>query len=148
MRRTRYLVGAAALAVGAVAIGDAGSVSADHRFRATATVLRGGNEVPGPGDPDGFGAAGVVINAATGRICYVVSQKNVENVTMAHIHVGGRDVAGPIVVHLDPPADGFSAACTTDTTGVAAQIAHNPSGYYVNVHSAGFPAGAIRGQLR
>jgi hypothetical protein len=66
MRRARYLVGAAALAVGAVAVGDANPVAAERR--ALSAILIGANEVP-PADPDGFGAAGVLINAETGRIC-------------------------------------------------------------------------------
>ncbi len=35
----------------------------------------------------------------------------------------------------------------TADPAVLAQIEANPSGYYVNLHNARFPGGAIRGQL-
>ena len=57
MRRIRHLVAAGAVAVGAIAVGDSGPVSADHRAL-SGRCSRERNEVPGPGDPDGFGAAG------------------------------------------------------------------------------------------
>jgi hypothetical protein len=148
MRRARYLVGAAALAVGAVAVGDAAPATADHRnFRVMATVLRGRNEVP-PADPDGFGASGVTINVSRGRLCYFVSAAKIQPATLAHIHRGAAGVNGGIVVPLEAPDDGFSAACLSGLDqGLLGEIVDNPSGFYVNVHNAEFPGGAIRGQL-
>jgi hypothetical protein len=148
MRTFRHLVAAAAIAVTAVGLGSAGSASADHGFRFTGTILTGGQEVPGPGDDDGFGLSGVTINVHRGRICYALTVKHIEPATAAHIHRGDAGVAGPIAVPLDPPSDGFSAQCLTVDRELAGEIAHNPRGFYVNVHNADFPAGAVRGQLR
>jgi hypothetical protein len=66
MKRFRHLVAASAVAVATIAVTDSGPVSAAHRnFRAASAVLKGANEVP-PADPDGFGAAGVVISVNRG----------------------------------------------------------------------------------
>ena len=149
MRRARYLVATAALTVGAVAVGDSNPASADHRFRAAAAVLRGANETSG-GDPDGFGSSGVVVHvgAERGRLCYFVTAARIAPATLAHIHEAPAGVDGPIVVHFEAPADGFSADCVTIEKALAQRIAHNPRGFYVNVHNAEFMGGAIRGQLR
>ena len=149
MRRLRHLVVGSAAVVAALAVGDSGPVAADHGFRALGTFMNGAAEVPGPGDPDGVGAAGVLIHVNRGRICWAVAVKNIAPATAAHIHVGTVKDAGPVVVPLDPPPTrGFSANCATvDDEELIKDIAHNPANYYVNVHNAEFPAGAIRGQL-
>ncbi len=147
MKRFRHLVAAGAVAVTAIAIGDASPVAAERS--ALSAFMTGAKERPGPGDNNGVGVAGVLINTETGRICYALAVRNIEPATMAHIHRGTSDIAGPIVVHLVPPnARGFSAACTNAAgPALAAEIAGNPSGFYVNVHNGPFPAGAVRGQL-
>ena len=148
MRRLRHLVVGGAAVVAAIAVGDASPAQADLGFRALGTVMTGAQEVPGPGDTDGVGAAGLLINVNKGRVCYALAVKHIAPATMAHIHAGAAGVAGDIVVHLDPPTRGFSANCTTDAApGVIADIAQNPQNYYVNVHNDEFPAGAVRGQL-
>jgi glucose/arabinose dehydrogenase len=117
---------------------------------ALTATLTGAAEVPGPGDPDGSGAAVVTIHEADGEICYAI---NVANITLpaaaAHIHVGAADVAGGVVVPLAPPDElGASAACVSAVDPALIQaILADPSGYYVNVHTSDFPDGAVRGQL-
>ena len=63
--------------------------------------------------------------------------------TVAHIHDGAATTAGPPVVTLDPIASGCASADDELTSAILA----NPAGYYVNIHNADFPAGAVRGQL-
>lgn len=66
--------------------------------------------------------------------------------TAAHIHVGAAGVAGSIVV---PLGTAYSRrGCTTATKELIDAILANAKGYYVNVHNASYPGGAIRGQLK
>lgn len=109
--------------------------------------MSGAAEVPGPGDPDGSGTATLRINPGRGEICYTLTVTNIAPATAAHIHVGGPDVAGPVVVPLAAPTSGTSTACATVDRALAKDIARNLENYYVNVHNAEFPAGAVRGQL-
>jgi hypothetical protein len=108
-------------------------------------VLTGEAEV-NPGDPDGIGAAGVVIFPRRQTICYTLAVHKIERATLAHIHNAPAGSNGPIVVDFIAPSRGFSADCVQDPD--AAAIAANPTNYYVNVHNAPFPGGAIRGQLK
>ena len=120
-------------------------LAAGPRVGATMT---GAAEVPGPGDPDGIGTAVIRLNKAKGEVCYELTVSGIEPAFAAHIHVGPAGVAGPVVVPLAPPTEGSVSACAT---GVDAElikaIARTPGDYYVNVHNAEYPAGAIRGQL-
>ena len=110
------------------------------------TELTGAAEVPGPGDPDGSGTANITLNHGQGRICYEISLSNVDGVTAAHIHEAPVGVAGPIAVGLF--MDGFDAEdCVSADRDVIKDIIQNPQDYYINVHSAAHPAGAVRGQL-
>ncbi len=110
-------------------------------------TLTGAAEVPGPGDPDGSGSASLRLNPGQGEICYELAVANIAPATAAHIHVGPAGVAGPVVVPLAPPTSGSSSACAAVDRDLVLAILKNPAGYYVNVHNAGFPAGAVRGQL-
>lgn len=106
-------------------------------------------EVPGPGDPDGLGFARLVVTPDQRQVCYVLQVVNIQTPTAAHIHAGGPTVAGPIVLPLQTPASGTSSGCATDVDQALIDgLKNNPSGYYVNVHNATYPNGAIRGQLR
>ncbi|MFN3725698.1 MAG: CHRD domain-containing protein [Allosphingosinicella sp.] len=110
--------------------------------------MTGVQEVPGPGDPDGTGRAEVTIVDRTDNLCYVVTVANIEPATAAHIHRGARGVAGPPVVTLDAPADGESRGCLSVPSALADEIERSPASFYVNVHNARYPNGAVRGQLR
>jgi hypothetical protein len=115
--------------------------------RPLATVLTGAAEVPGPGDPDGSGTARLTLNQGQAEICYELTVSGIAPARAAHIHVGTADVAGPVVVGLTPPTNGSSSGCATVDADLIKAIRQHPENYYVNVHNADFPAGALRGQL-
>jgi len=134
------------LAVLAVPFG-ASYLSADDSGRPFSTALTGAAEVPGPGDPDGSGQARVRLNAGQGEVCYELLVSDIASATAAHIHQGPVGVAGPVVVPLGPPADGSSSGCVSVNADLIKNIRQNPADYYVNVHNAEYPPGALRGQL-
>lgn len=116
--------------------------------RPLTAVLSGANEVPGPGDPDGSGFAMLRLNQGQGTISYELTVENIEPARAAHIHIGVKGVAGPIVLELEAPTDGYSSGTLTDVDPeVIKAIRQNPKAYYVNVHNMRYPGGAVRGQL-
>ncbi|TMR23231.1 CHRD domain-containing protein [Nonomuraea turkmeniaca] len=120
--------------------------------------MTGKQEVPGPGDRNGFGVFAYQIR--DGKLCYTITARKIRSATMAHIHAGKKGVAGPVVVTLKAPAKGFASGCVKAvrhqnkknavvvlTFRELRGIVKWPHLYYVNVHNKKFPAGAIRGQL-
>jgi hypothetical protein len=97
---------------------------------------------------DGVGSDRIVVDATRQMVCFALHATNVEQPTAAHIHEGAVGVAGPIVVPLAAPVDGNVSGCTPDVDReVLSRLIQTPAGFYVNVHNAEFPAGAVRGQL-
>jgi hypothetical protein len=108
-----------------------------------------------PGDLDGKGDATVVLDARKGKVCFALGWSGIDPPMAAHIHTGRKGQNGGVVVALfssDQPLPGTIQTVKGCATGVDAtlvgKIAHDPAAYYVNVHTAPFPNGAIRGQLR
>jgi CHRD domain len=102
----------------------------------------------GEGDADGSGSASITIDTATGEVCWELTVEGIGDVVASHIHVGGEGESGGVVVPLD--VDGFtdsSEGCVTPEDADLAAIVANPAGFYVNIHTAEFSGGAIRGQL-
>lgn len=114
-----------------------------------AASLTGANERPTPGDADGNGFALVIIDPVGGTVRYALFSVNVTAPSAAHIHRGTSDVAGPVVVNFNPTFANGSASGTVATSNLTllTEIVSNPGGFYVNIHNAEFPGGAIRGQL-
>ena len=113
-----------------------------HRY----SQLTGKAEVPGPGDPDGRGQAAVRISRD--KVCVSLTVRKIQTATAAHIHRGAKGAAGPVVVNLAAPSDGTSYSCAQVDRALAKEIANKPGQFYVNVHNAEYPAGAVRGQLQ
>ena len=125
------------------------TVAANH-FATFTTSLTGAEEVPGPGDPNGKGWASLDVYNA-GLVCYTLKIQGIEAPTAAHIHEAPAGRAGDVVVDLglamaERKGNRFTW-CANAAEDVAADIRANPGDYYVNVHNATYPGGAIRGQL-
>lgn len=120
--------------------------------RPFSTTLTGEAEVtaagvPNQGDLDGTGTAHLTLNQGQGEICYELHVSGIAPATAAHIHVGASTTTGPVVVPLAAPTSGSSSGCATVDPALIKAIRQNPENYYVNVHNAEFPGGALRGQL-
>lgn len=113
--------------------------------RPLSATLLGANEV-GPGDPDGFGTMELTLNQGQGEICFELEVEDVADLLAGHIHVGEAGVNGGVVVNFDIASNGFDGCVDVDKALVK-DIRKNPGGYYINVHNAEFPGGALRGQL-
>ena len=125
-----------ALSLSTLAIGGAPRV----------TSLHGAEEVPAA-DPDGTGFAAITLNVGQETVCWELSVENIAPATAAHIHSAPAGVNGPVVVPLSPPTTGSSAGCRSADPALIQAIIDHPELYYVNVHNADFPGGAVRGQL-
>jgi hypothetical protein len=119
-----------------------------HGGRLFLTTLSGVAEAPGPGSTNGTGRAAITVNHGQGELCFVLEVTNLEPAIAAHVHRGAVGVAGPVVVPLTPPGtNGLSHGCVKVDRGLIKEILQHPDRFYVNVHTAPLPAGAVRGQL-
>ena len=110
-------------------------------------ALSAAEETPTAGPSGGTGTATISIDMAAQTLCYDVSwSKEVGTPTAGHIHRGPKGLNGPIVVQFDLPA--HPKACMKADGAILSQIAGDPGGHYVNVHTDKYPNGAARGQLK
>jgi hypothetical protein len=151
--RTKVLAPVAGAIVALTLLVPVGSASAAPIV--LEATLTGPAEVPGPGDADATGVARIRINVRTQTACFLLVVKDMAlPATAAHIHAGAAGVAGDIVVTLGAPDEvgssgfGLATGCARDQARATLRaIRDDPGAYYVNVHNAEFPAGAVRGQL-
>ncbi len=117
--------------------------AAETTVKATMT---GDEEVPTKGDPDGKGTATIVLDDAKNTACYELTFENIGDPTAAHVHTGAKGVAGPPAIDFKIRTNGNKGCVPVDPT-VAKAVRDNPGGHYVNIHTADYGNGAIRGQL-
>jgi hypothetical protein len=109
--------------------------------------MTGTAETPA-GDPVATATAQFHFRVGQGQVCYQITAANLPPAVAAHIHRGATGVAGPVVIPLaTPTAAGTSSGCAPAVRTTVKAILAAPAGFYANVHTAEFPAGAIRGQL-
>jgi len=103
----------------------------------------------GAGDPDGTGTALVYINVGQQRVCWDITVNNIATPTRGHIHRAPALTNGPILVTFFEANNVDLEHCTTTPLDrdLLKDIIQNPQSYYVNVHNAAFPGGAVRGQM-
>jgi hypothetical protein len=146
--RTFALIAAAVSAGSLSACATVEEVIAENTTSTYRATLTGGQE-PGGGDRDGAGSAEISISDNFGQICYDLNNvRNIGPITGAHIHRGAPGVNGPVVFTLRPANEGGYKGCTDGSEWTQDRIENDPALFYVNVHTADYPDGAIRGQLR
>jgi hypothetical protein len=129
--------------------------------------LSGAEEVP-PVDTRARGLAHFQVSADGQSISYRLNVANIENVIMAHIHVGAPGVNDAVVVWLYPEGpppqliagrfNGPLAVGSFDASDLVGPLrgadledllaAMNSGNTYVNVHTAQNTGGEVRGQIR
>ena len=125
----------------------AATAAADNGGRPLSATMTGEAEAPGPGDPDGSGTAEFRVNPGQGEVCYTLTVSDIAPATAAHIHRAPPGAPGPVVVPLAAPTSGTSSGCASVDRALAQELIRNPGAFYVNVHNASHPGGAVRGQL-
>lgn len=134
----------AALALSTVIVPAAALAAGSAMHPELGAKLLGKGEVP-KGSPLGHGIVNLSLKAPSGKVCWTFEIAGIGTPTAAHIHKGSPGKAGPVVV---PLGSAFKAkGCAAAPKATLEAIEANPNAYYVNVHTAKYPGGAIRGQL-
>ena len=105
------------------------------------------DEIPQKGPAGATGSATLEINSDNNQVCYTfVTQSLTDAVTAGHIHKGAKGAAGDIFIDLKVTAANLKN-CVTSEAAKIQELLTNAQAYYVNLHTAANPSGAIRGQL-
>lgn len=147
---SRHTVLRTALAAGFVtlALAGCGQMRPSQKIQIFEASLSGSQEVP-PAATTATGAAEIQFNENTNRLTWKVTYNALTGpATGGHIH--GPAAMGQNAGVVIPFTGNLNAQPVTgETTITPAQYADLAAGlYYVNIHTARFPAGEIRGQLR
>ncbi|MEV6652341.1 CHRD domain-containing protein [Streptomyces sp. NPDC051219] len=128
---------------------------AKGRAASFTATLSGAEEVPVAGGPavnDPDGKAVALVKVKGNRVTFALRWKGLVP-SLGHIHQGAKGQNGAVRVPLfgsAMPDTVHSAAGQVSLTDaeLADDIRSDPAGFYVNLHSAEFPGGAVRGQLK
>jgi hypothetical protein len=134
--------------------------------------LTGAKERPTPNSSTGTGTATFTLSADGNTLTWNITMANTNNVVASHIHVGGTEIAGPIILPLYGAAKSNNPAISGTITRATFVPPASPLGLsfdalislmrsgdsYANVHTddgvapsntgpGDFPGGEIRGQI-
>ncbi len=147
-----YLPSLAAVAVAVAACGGGASTAAkppgggSRPSRLYTVALTGKAEVP-KGAPAGRGFA-IIAFHGNATVCWRFAHLHgFTNATVAHIATGPMGRTGRAVLSISHGPRLHHEGCMAVSPSLTRSIWSDPTGYYVSVQSAGYPAGAVRGQL-
>ena len=107
-----------------------------------------GGQIVGAGDPDGFATFEVTVSDELGQVCYDLNdERNLGTVTAVMLHRGSAGTNGPMIANFDRNEQNGYQDCLDTPDWVQGFIEADPTGFYVMVHTADYPNGAVRGQL-
>ncbi len=149
VKRSVFVVGAAALGLALVVAGGAGARGQATNIR-IAAAMTAANETPTPkGDVSGARGtftASLTKTAAGASMEWRLEFSNLSgNAIAAHVHVAAPGQAGPVRVPLCAPCTSGATGTANIDAAVLDAIQNNRA--YVNVHTPTNPAGEIRDQV-
>ncbi|MFB9676898.1 CHRD domain-containing protein [Streptosporangium vulgare] len=126
--------------------------TADAYFAGT---LLGRNEVPVSGGPavgDKNGRAIAIVRIRGNEVSYAVRWEGTATPTAFHIHQGKAGKNGDVKVgfFMEALPGGSKAVLGSvkiNDSGLLSGIKRNPKNWYLNLHTAEFPGGAVRAQM-
>lgn len=130
------LLAAMALLAGCASTGMDGGVK---------VMLSGDQEVP-PAKTAGSGSGTIVVGADK-SVSGSVTTTGVVGLA-AHIHVGSAGKNGPVIIPLTKTADNIWSVPAGAKLNDAQYESYKAGDLYVNVHSAAFKGGEVRGQIK
>jgi hypothetical protein len=109
------------------------------------SVIADKNGEAPPTTSNGTGNGQFILSPDQTSMRYEVALANVTP-SAAHIHKGASGVTGPILYVLTLGGPGLQGTTNVMASDLA-DLNASPPGWYLNVHSAAFPDGEIRGQI-
>ena len=135
MRKLALLLGVAVLALAGVAYGASSPVM-------IGTTLNAGQDHA----TKSHGKGTFTGTITGGKLKFTLKFSHLTGAaSAAHIHMGAKGVSGPVIVPLCGPCKTTVTGTVTINATVLSAIKKGKA--YVNVHTAKYPAGEIRGQL-
>lgn len=119
--------------------------ASDGGYRGTSVTLSGAQEVP-PVTTSATGSGTITINADK-SVSGSVTTSGVA-AAAAHIHEGAAGKNGPIIIPMTKTSDNVWTVQAGAKLTDAQYESYKAGNLYVNVHSATYKGGEIRGQLK
>lgn len=110
--------------------------------------LSGAEVVTSNGDRDGSARAELSVSNELDQICYDVNNiSNLAPITSLTINRAPRGQVGPVVLRVDRANEGGWKNCVKRSELLERSFEYSAGKYYIQVSTAEFPNGAIRGQF-
>ena len=119
------------------------AVSTTHHATLTGAQVAGG-----AGDPDGYATAELSVSDELDQICYDVNDiRNIGPITSITINRGVTGQTGPAILRVDRANEGDWKNCVERAEWLEQSFEYAPGAYYIQIATADYPNGAIRGQF-